>query len=88
MTGVLAGAGWSDVRFVPHVLDLYAGGPGPVDAAVELGLTIGALQLALAEAPPEVVAAIRESLAADLATAHDGVGVKLKGAVGIVTARR
>ena len=87
-TEILAAAGWSDVRFEPHGLDMYAGGPGPVAGAVEIGLTIGALQLALAEAPPEVVGAIREGLAADLATAHDGVGVKLAGAVAIVTATR
>ncbi|HYH50264.1 MAG TPA: hypothetical protein VEG38_12030, partial [Acidimicrobiia bacterium] len=88
MTEVLAAAGWSDVRFEPHVLDMYAGGPGSVASAVEIGLTIGALQLALAEAPPEVVDAVRAALTADLAESHDGVGVKLTGAVGIVTARR
>ncbi len=53
-----------------------------------IGLTIGALQVALAEAPPEVVDAIRSTVTADLATAHDGVGVKLTGAVAIVTATR
>jgi len=88
MTGILAEAGWSDVGFVPHTLDLYAGGPGPVENAVEIGLTIGALQMALTEAPPEVVDAIRAALTADLSTAHDGVGVKLTGAVAIVTASR
>jgi hypothetical protein len=88
MTEVLAVAGWSDVRFEPHVLDMYAGGPGSVANAVELGLTIGALQLALAEAPADVVEAIRAALTAKLAAAHDGVGVKLTGAVGIVTATR
>jgi len=87
-TEVLSAAGWSDVRFEPHVLDMYAGGPGPVANAVEIGLTIGALQLALAEAPAEVVDAVRAALTADLTAAHDGVGVKLRGAVGIVTARR
>ncbi|HET9773032.1 MAG TPA: methyltransferase domain-containing protein [Acidimicrobiia bacterium] len=87
-TGFLSAAGWSDVRFVPHELDLYAGGPGPVADAVELGLTIGSLQVALAEAPPEVTDAIRAALTADLATAHDGVGVKLTAAVAIVTATR
>lgn len=88
MAEFLAGAGWSDVRFVPHVLDMYAGGPGSVADAVEVGLTIGPLQLALAEAPPELVDAIRVALTADLATAHDGAGVKLAGAVAIVTATR
>jgi SAM-dependent methyltransferase len=88
MHEILAGAGWSHVRFVPHVLDMYAGGPGPVANAVEVGLTLGSLQVALAEAPPEIVDAIRAALTADLATAHDGVGVKLTGAVAIVTATR
>ena len=87
-TGFLVDAGWSDVRFVPHRLDLYAGGPGPVEHAVEIGLTIGALQVALTGAPPEVVDAIRAALTADLTTAYDGVGVKLTGAVAIVTASR
>ena len=85
---ILAGAGWSDVRFVPHVLDMYAGGPGSVADAVEIGLTLGSLQVALGEAPTEVVDAIRAALTEDLATAHDGVGVKLTGAVAIVTAAR
>ena len=86
--GILGDAGWADVGFVPHTLDLYAGGPGPVENAVEIGLTIGALQLALTGAPPEVVDATRAALTADLSTAHDGVGVKLTGAVAIVTASR
>jgi SAM-dependent methyltransferase len=85
---ILAGAGWSDVRFTPHGLDMYAGGPGPVADAVEIGLTLGSLQVALADAPPEVVDAVRAALTEDLATAHDGVGVKLTGAVAIVTATR
>lgn len=88
MTEVLAAAGWSDVRFEPRVLDMYAGGPGSVANAVEIGLTIGALQQALTEAPAEVVEAIRAALTTNLAAAHDGVGVKLTGAVGIVTATR
>jgi SAM-dependent methyltransferase len=88
MAEILAGAGWSDVRFVPHVLDMYAGGPGSVAEAVEIGLTIGPLQLALAEAPAEVVDAIRAALTTDLAGSYDGVGVKLEGAVAIVTATR
>ena len=88
MHEILAGAGWSDVRFVPHGLDMYAGGPGSVDAAVEIAMTIGPLQAALAEAPPEVVDAIRVALTADLGSAHDGVGVKLTGAVAVVTAGR
>ncbi len=88
MTGILAEAGWSDVGFVPHTLDLYAGGPGPVENAVEIGLTIGALQMAIAGAPPEVVDAIRVALTADLATRHVGVGVMLTGAVAIDPARR
>lgn len=88
MNEILAGSGWSDVRFAPHALDMYAGGPGSVADAVEVGLSIGALQMALADAPPEVVDGIRSALTADLATAHDGVGVKLTGAVAIVTATR
>jgi SAM-dependent methyltransferase len=88
ITEILAAAGWSDVRFEPQVLDMYAGGPGSVADAVEVGLTIGPLQLALAEAPPEVVEGIRAALISDFAAAHDGVGVKLTGAVAIVSARK
>jgi hypothetical protein len=87
-SGILAGAGWSDVRFVPHGLDMYAGGPGAVADAVELALTVGSLQVALAEAQAEVKDAIRAALTADLATAHDGVGVKMGGAIAVVTATR
>ena len=88
MTGVLTDAGWSEVRFDAHELDLYAGGPGSVADAVDLALAVGALQLALAKAPAEVVDAVREGLVADHAPAHDGVGVKLTAAVAIVTGIR
>lgn len=87
-TGFLTRAGWSDVRFTPHVLDMYAGGPGAVADAVDVALTMGSLQVALTGAPPGVVDAIRDALIADLAPAHDGTGVKLTGAVAIVTATR
>ncbi|MEW6472404.1 MAG: class I SAM-dependent methyltransferase [Actinomycetota bacterium] len=88
MEEILVESGWSDARFTPHQLDMYAGGPGPVSGAVEVALTLGPLQLALAEAPPGLIDAIRDALTTDLATAHDGVGVKLGASVAIVTANR
>jgi SAM-dependent methyltransferase len=85
---MLAASGWSDIRFTPHQLDMYAGGPGDVASAVDIALTLGALQLALVDAPPELVDLIRHGLSADLARAHDGIGVKLGAAVAIVRATR
>ena len=86
MTGVLTDAGWSEVRFEPHEVEMYAGGPGSVADAADLAVSVGALQMALAKAPPEVVDAVRDGMIADHAPAHDGVGVKFSGAIAIVTA--
>jgi SAM-dependent methyltransferase len=86
--GLLTSAGWADVRSEPHVLDMYAGGPGTLEQIVETGLALGPLREALGEAPPEVVERVREALVADFAPLHDGTGVPLEGAIAIITARR
>lgn len=85
---VLERAGWSEVSFDPYTLEMYAGGPGTIAEIVATALTLGPAHTALADAPAEVVDAVRAALVADLTPLHDGTGVKLQGAVAVVTAMR
>lgn len=88
----LEAAGWSDVASTPHVLPMYSGGPGTPASAAEVALGLGALHSALADVPPERRGAVREAVRTaiedDLAQFHDGTGVRLEGAIAILTARR
>jgi SAM-dependent methyltransferase len=85
---MLTAAGWVDVASEPHLLDMYAGGPGTVEQIVETGLSLGPLREALDGVPAEVVDRVRAALVADFTPLHDGTGVPLQGAIAIVTARR
>jgi SAM-dependent methyltransferase len=88
-SGVLDAAGWSDVTFAPHVLALHLFGAGPVDEVVELTVAgFGSVRRALTDAPTEVVTAVKAALIRALAPLHDGTGVRLEGAIAIITARR
>jgi SAM-dependent methyltransferase len=86
--GLLTAAGWAEVGSTPHLLSMYAGGPGTVEESVETGLTLGPLREAINDVPAEVVDRIRAALVADFTPLHDGVGIPLQGAIAIVTARR
>lgn len=81
--GILGDAGFKDVEIKPH--DAMIGG-NPLDESVELALRVGPLGALLRENPDkrdQVVGAIR-----DLLAKHVGPdGVRLPGAVWIVTAR-
>jgi SAM-dependent methyltransferase len=83
----LEAAGWVDVTLAAHTLDMYLFGPGNVEDAVEAGLTFGTVRTALDDAPVAVVDAVRDALVEDLATRHDGTGVRMSAAVSILTAR-
>lgn len=84
----LTAAGWSDVASAPHLLPMYAAGPGTVEEIADVGLTLGPLREALGDAPPEVIERIREAIITDFTPLHDGTGVPLEGAIAIVTAHR
>jgi hypothetical protein len=86
VTPVLEAAGWRDVSFELHTLDLYVCGPGPVERIVDTSLGMGGLRAALVDRPPELVDAVRAALAADYSARHDGTGVLLEGAVAVVRA--
>lgn len=83
---VLGAAGWSNITATPHELSFYNGGPGTVDDAVVLALTIGPLRLLLNDLPAEVEAAVRAALVEDFTKRHDGTGVVLRGSIFIVSA--
>lgn len=85
---ILQDAGWVDVAVAEHELDMLLFGPGTVEEAVEAGLTFGALQMVLHEAPDTVVDAVRRTLTEELRSRHDGTGVRMTGAIAVVSARR
>ncbi len=90
VNGLLHQAGWSDVRVANHELDLYNGGKSSVDEALEVALTIGPLRALLEEVPPDAKATVKDAVVAalreDFTRRHDGIGVKFKGGISIVTA--
>ena len=88
VTGVLHKAGWAEVAVAPAELDLYLGGPGSTpEQAVEMGRGCGPLGMLLNDAPPDVGDAVAATLTDELAERWDGVGVPLRAAIAIVTAR-
>lgn len=83
---VLAQAGWSNARVARHDVELYNGGPGPVEDAVDVALTIGPLRALLTDLPAQVTTDVRSALTEDFTRRHDGTGVKFQGAISILTA--
>lgn len=85
---ILHDAGWAEVAVTEHELDMLLFGPGTVEQAVDSGLTFGALQMVLQEAPAPVAGAVRAALVEQLRPWHDGTGVRMTGAIAVVSARR
>jgi ubiquinone/menaquinone biosynthesis C-methylase UbiE len=85
---VLERAGWRQVEARRVDLDLYLGGPG-VSAAesAELGMSNGPLAVLTSGLPDDVRAAIQLGVERDLASAWDGVGIRLNAAISLVSAR-
>lgn len=85
---LLARSGWDEAAIEPLNVEMYVCGPGTVEEVVDIGFTFGPLQRALADAPDDVVDAVRAAVADDLRPLHDGTGVKLSGAIAILTGHR
>ncbi len=85
---VLEKAGWDDVSFHLRRTDMYLCGPGTVEEIATAATKFGPLYWVLTEAPPAAAAEIRDAVTAEIRARHDGTGVKMEGAVTIVTARR
>lgn len=85
---VLEKAGWDDVELHPRRTDMYLCGPGTVEEIAGAATSFGPLFWVLADAPPPAADAIRDAVTAEIRARHDGTGVKMEGAVWIVTARR
>jgi len=83
----LEAAGWADVHYQPHQVEMYLCGRGPVERIVKTTMSMGGVRRALEGEPADVVDAVRERLVAELGPRHDGTGVKLQGAIAVVTAR-
>jgi ubiquinone/menaquinone biosynthesis C-methylase UbiE len=84
---VLTAAGFSEVAMEPVDLALDVAIGGGLDAAVKSTLEIGPAARALAEQPPEVVAATAQSIREVLTPHLKGQTVPLDAAIWIVTAK-
>jgi SAM-dependent methyltransferase len=84
---ILGEAGFQGIAMEPCDLSLDVAGGRGLDAAVETSLEIGPAARALAEHPPEVVAAATNSIREALAPFARGQAVLLGAAIWIVTAR-
>ena len=87
VTRILSAAGFSGIAMEPYRLALDVAVGRGLDAAVQGGLQIGPAARALADQPPEVVAAAAKSLREALATHAKGETVPLDGSIWIVTAK-
>jgi SAM-dependent methyltransferase len=84
---ILSAAGFSEVAMEPCDLALDVAVGGGLDAAVRGALEIGPSARALADQPPDVIAAATRSIREALTPFVKGQTVPLDGAIWIVTAR-
>jgi SAM-dependent methyltransferase len=87
VTRILDAAGFSEIAMEPCTVSLDVAVGRGLDAAVQGGLQIGPAARALAEHPPEVVAAAGASIREALAPYAKGDTVPLDGSIWIVTAK-
>jgi ubiquinone/menaquinone biosynthesis C-methylase UbiE len=86
--GILSGAGFTDVRFDPVDEMLTVGGSTDLDRAVRFLLDLGPTARLLRDADPGVLPAVTAAIRDALEPYHGPEGVRMSGAVWIVTARR
>jgi ubiquinone/menaquinone biosynthesis C-methylase UbiE len=87
ITDLLDRAGWRDIAYTPHQLDLYVGGPGTTPAqAVAIGRAFGPLSALVDQVPPGLADRIVDGVTHALADRWDGTGVRLTAAIALVTA--
>ena len=84
---VLTAAGFSEIAMEPCDLALDVAVGGGLDAAVRGALEIGPAARALADQPPDVIAAATQSIREALTPYVKGQTVPLNGAIWIVTAK-
>jgi SAM-dependent methyltransferase len=87
VTRILKAAGFSAIAMEPRELSLDIGVGQGLDAAVQSGVQMGPASRALADQPPETVAAATRSVREALAPYVKGNTVPLDGAIWIVTAQ-
>ena len=87
VTRILKAAGFSEIAMEPCRLAFDVAVGQGIDAAVESGLQIGPAARALADQPPDVVAAAAKSVREALTPYVKGQTVLLEGSVWIVTAK-
>lgn len=85
ITETLRSAGWEGVALRTLTDELYLGGPGSVDAAIDF-LASGSGMAPTLEAHPDLLDPIRAALTEELTPHHDGRGVRYPAAAHLVTA--
>lgn len=85
---ILTGAGFADVHCEAHDETLNVGGASDLDQVVNFLLEIGPTARALKEADPQVLPAVTAAVRAALEPYHGANGVRMTGAVWVVTAQR
>jgi len=85
---ILSDAGWRDVELTSSTGELLVGGPGTLEDSIGFVVERGTVSSLLGDAGPEIVEAVRSSLAEELAPRHDGTGLRLGYAAWILTATR
>jgi SAM-dependent methyltransferase len=84
---ILDRAGWREVRIGPAEVRIRLAGSGELDRAAEFATSVGGLARMLVEAEPDVREAARGRVREALAS-HDGPdGVRLDGAIWLISAR-
>jgi len=86
--GILEGAGFVDVGLADHRTTLTVGGSGSLDRTVEFLLQMGPSAAAVREADPALRARLAVAVREAIAPYHGAEGVRMGGAVWIVTALR
>ena len=87
MKRILGAAGFSEVAMEPVDLALDVAIGGGLEAAVRSATEIGPAARALADQPPDVIAAATQSIREALTPYVNGQTVPLDGAIWIVTAK-
>lgn len=87
VTRILKAAGFSAIAMEPCNLSLDVAVGQGLDAAVQSGLQVGPAARALADQPPELIAAAAKSVREALTPYARGATVPLEGAIWIVTAK-
>lgn len=88
VAAILLDGGWADPEFVEIGDDIYLGGPGGVEQAIDFVTDSSALAVPFAALGSAAAGEVRRRLESELAPRFDGTGVRYPARALLVTARR